>query len=62
MHEGQGGFRISRSCIENIFSVNEPIEHPIKQGKPTYTFLLMLRKLMTPYEGMDYGRKCGNGY
>ena len=25
LHEGQGGFRLSRSCIDNIFSLNKLI-------------------------------------
>ena len=59
MYEGQGGFRIGRSCIDNRFSFNELIQGRIKEGKSTYTFFFMLRKFMTLYGGMGYGMKCG---
>ena len=38
LHEGQGGFRFRRSCIDNIFSLNELIQGRIKEGKSTYAF------------------------
>ena len=36
----------------------------MKEGKSTYAFFLMIKKLMTLYGGMamGYGIKCGNGY
>ena len=44
LHEGQGGFRIGRSCIDNIFSLNELIQGRIKEGKLTYAFFLDVKK------------------
>ena len=40
LHEGQGGFRLGRLCIDNIFSLNELIQGRIKEGKYTYAFFL----------------------
>ena len=36
LHEGQGGFRIGRSCVDNIFALNELIQGRLKENKPTY--------------------------
>ena len=44
LHEGQGGFRIGRSCIDNIFSLTELIQGHIKEGKFTYAFFLDVKK------------------
>ena len=44
LHEGQGGFRLRRSCIDNIFSLNELIQGRIKEGKSTYAFFLDVKK------------------
>ena len=44
LHEGQGGFRIGRSCIDNIFSLNELIQGRMKEGKSTYAFFLDIKK------------------
>ena len=44
LHEGQGGFRIGRSCIDNIFSLTELIQGRIKEGKFTYAFFLDVKK------------------
>ena len=35
VHEGQEGFGIGRSCIDNIFSFYELIQDSIKEGKST---------------------------
>ena len=59
LHEGQGGFRLGRSCIDNIFSLNELIQGLIGEGKPTFAFFLTLRKPMAPYGGMGCGTICG---
>ena len=39
LHEGQGGFRLGRSCIDNILSLNELIYDHIKESKSIYDFL-----------------------
>ena len=44
LHEGQGGFRLGRSCIDNIFSLNELIQGRISEGKSTYAFFLDVKK------------------
>ena len=44
LHEGQGGFRFKRSCIDNIFSLNELIQGRLKEGKSTYAFFLDVKK------------------
>ena len=59
LHEGQGGFRMGRSCIDNIFSLSELIQGRIREGKSTFAFFLTLRKPMTQYGGMGCGTKCG---
>ena len=40
LHEEQGAFRIGRSCIDNISSLNELIQGGIKEEKSTYVFFL----------------------
>ena len=40
LHEGQGGFRIGRCCVDNIFALNELIQSRIKECKSTFTFFL----------------------
>ena len=44
LHEGQGGFQLERSCIDNIFSLNELIQGHIKEGKSTYASFLEVQK------------------
>ena len=60
MHEGPGGFRFGRLCIDNIFSLNELIQGRIKEGKPTYAFFLDVKKPETLCGGMGYDTKFGN--
>ena len=59
LHEGQGGFRLGRSFIDNVFSLDELIQGRIKEGISTFAFCLTLRKPMTAYGGMGCGTKCG---
>ena len=40
----QGGFRLGRSCIDNIFCLNELIQGRIKEGISTYIFFLDFKK------------------
>ena len=44
LHEGQGGFRMGRSCIDNIFSLSELIKGRIREGKSTFAFFLDVKK------------------
>ena len=39
LHEGQGAFQLERSCIDNIFSLNELIQGRIKRVNPLMPFL-----------------------
>ena len=44
LHEGQAGFREERSCIDNIFTLNEVIQGRMREGKHTYAFFLAVQK------------------
>ena len=59
LHEGHKGFRIGRSCVDNISSLSELIHSCMKEGISTYIFFEILRKLMTQYGAMGYGIKHG---
>ena len=59
LYKGQGGFRMGRSCIDNIFPLVNWIQGRIREGKSTFAFFLTLRKPMTLYAGMGCGTKCG---
>ena len=58
--EGQAGFREKRSCIDNIFSLNEVIQGRMKEGKHTYAFSEMFTKHLTQFGMMAYGLSYGN--
>ena len=36
LHEGQAGFRVKRSCVDNVYTLNEIIQGRIREGKYTY--------------------------
>ena len=38
LHEGQAGFRLKRSCVDNIYTLNELVQGRMKEGKRTFTF------------------------
>ncbi len=44
LHEGKGGFRWGRSCVDNIFSLNELVRGCMRRGKPTLAFFLDVKK------------------
>ena len=44
LHEGQAGFRIKRSCVDNIFTLNEIIQGRLREGKKTFAFFLDIQK------------------
>ena len=50
--KGREGFGLGRSCIDNIFSLNELIQGHIKEDRSTHALFLTLRKLMTLYGGI----------
>ena len=44
LHEGQAGFRVNRSCIDNVYTLNELVQGRIREDKQTYAFFLDVRK------------------
>ena len=52
LHERQGGFRLGRCCIDNIFSLNELIQGCIKKGKSTCSSTSHI------YNGFEYSLKA----
>ena len=44
LHEGQAGFRVNRSCVDNIFTLNELVQGRIREDKQTFAFFLDVRK------------------
>ena len=37
LHEGLAGFRVNRSCMDNVYNLNEIVEGRLKEDKETYT-------------------------
>ena len=44
IHEGQAGFRSGRSCIDNVFTLNEIVQGRLRENKVTYAFFLDIQK------------------
>ena len=44
MHEGQAGFRLKRSCVDNIYTLKELVQGRMKEGKRTFAFFLDVKK------------------
>ena len=44
LHEGQAGFRKKRSCIDNVYTLNEIVHGRLREGKKTYAFSLDVQK------------------
>ena len=40
LHEGQAGFRINRSCMDNVYTLNEIGQGRLREDKKTYAFFL----------------------
>ena len=42
LHEGQAGFRLKRSCIDNVhvYTLSELVQGRLREGKTTYAFFL----------------------
>ena len=36
LHEGQAGFRVSRSCIDNVYTLNKIVQGRFREDKETY--------------------------
>ena len=45
LHEGQAGFRVNRSCMDNIYTLNEIVHGRLKGDKETYGFFLDVQKV-----------------
>ena len=58
LHEGQAGFRVNRSCMDNIFTLNELMQGRMREDKQTYAFFLDI-KLMIQCGVMVCGVSCG---
>ena len=45
LHEGQTDFRINRSCMDNVYTLNEIIvQGRLREDKKTYAFFLNIQK------------------
>ena len=44
LHEGQAGFRVNRSCMDNVFTLNELVQGRLRENKHTYAFFLDVQK------------------
>ena len=44
LHGGQAGFRLKRSCVDNIYTLNELVQGRMKEGKRTFAFFLDIQK------------------
>ena len=44
LHEGQAGFRINRSCMDNVYTLNEIVQGRLRKDKKTYALLLDIQK------------------
>ena len=55
LHEGQAGFRVGRSCMDNVYSLNEIVQGRLREDKETYAFFLDVQKRMIQYGGMVCG-------
>ena len=42
MHEGQAGFRVNRSCMDNVFIL---VQGRLRENKHTYAFFLDVQKV-----------------
>ena len=36
LHEGQAGFRLNRSCMDNVHTLNEIVQGRLREDKKTY--------------------------
>ena len=59
LHEGQAGFRIKRSCMDNVYTLNEIVQGRLREDKKTYAFFLIFRKPMILCGMMVCGINCG---
>ena len=41
---GKQGFRLNKSCVDNVYTLNELVQGRLKEGKRTYAFFLDIQK------------------
>ena len=46
LHEGGAGFRINRSCMDNVYTLNEIVQGRLREDKKTYAFFLDIQKTL----------------
>ena len=51
LHEGQAGFRINRSCMDNVYTLNEIVQGRLREDKKTC--------IIFRYSGSLYMIPCG---
>ena len=44
LYEWQAGFRKKRTCIDNVYTLNEIVQSRLREGKKTYAFFLDVQK------------------
>ena len=44
LHEGQAGLRINRSCMDNVYTLNEIVHGRLREDKKTYALFLDIQK------------------
>ena len=38
LHEGQAGFRVNRSCMDNVFTLNELVQGRLRENIHKHSF------------------------
>ena len=51
LNEEQAGFRTNRSCMDNVYTLNEIMQGRLREDKKTYAFFLDIQKA---YDGLWY--------
>ena len=44
LHEGEAGFKINRSCMDNVYTLNEIVQGRLSEDKKTYAFFFDIQK------------------
>ena len=56
LHEGQAGFRINRSCMDNVYTLNDIVHSRLREDNKIYAFFLDIQNLCGM---MVCGINCG---
>ena len=59
LSESQAGFRFGRSCVDNIFILNEVIQGRLQESKKTFCFFFDIKKAYDTVWRDGYGTECG---